>query len=71
MRKGIIIRFTILAIIGLTILIAFRSSSAKEKPASKESIEECCQKKRKTPDDNNLIWETFSRQLIFVSNQVY
>jgi hypothetical protein len=71
MRKEITIRFAVLAIIGLTVLIAFRSSSAREKPASRESIEGCCQKKCKTPDDNNLIWETFSRQLIFISNQVY
>jgi len=71
MRKGIIIRFTILAIIGLTILIAFRSASTKEKPASKESMEECCQKKCKPSDDNNLIWETFSRQLISISRPVY
>jgi len=42
------------------------SFSAKKEPAGKKCNEVCCRKKNKISDDNNLIWETLSRQLIFI-----
>ncbi len=64
MKKKITIRIIVLAIIALATFLILQSSSVKRQPAS----EECCQKKCKAPDDNNMIWETFSRQLISASN---
>jgi hypothetical protein len=66
MRMGITIRFIVLALIVLSAFLILRSSSAKQQPACKESMDQCCKKKCKTPADNNLIWETFSRQFIII-----
>jgi len=68
MKKETILRFSIPAIIAICILFVFSFSSEKGKQTSKESMQECCQKKRKSSENKGLIWETFSRQLIFVSN---
>ena len=66
MRSGLIIRIVVLAIIALTTFIILHPS-VKTQPASIESKEECCEKKCKASEDNNLIWEPISRQLISVS----
>jgi hypothetical protein len=68
MKRGIIIRFAVMAAIALTGLLLLRSSSTKPQPPSKESMDECCRKKCKAAEDNNMLWETFSRQFISVSN---
>jgi hypothetical protein len=67
MRIGAILRFIVLAVIVITALFILRSSSIKPQPASKDLKEECCRKKCKVTEDNNIIWETFSRQFISVS----
>jgi len=68
MKGTIIIRFGILALLAVSGLLILRSSSATKAPAVKESMDECCQKKSNVPSDDNLIWETFSRQLISLRN---
>jgi hypothetical protein len=68
MKGTIIIRFAILALLAVSALLILRSSSVKKAPAVKESMDECCQKKCNIPADDNLIWETFSRQLISLGN---
>ena len=67
MRIGAILRFIVLAVVVITALFILRASSVKSQPASKDLKEECCQSKKcKTTEDNNIIWETFSRQFISV-----
>jgi len=68
MKKGITIRFVVLAVIALTGFLILRSSSIKPRSSSKESIDECCRKKCKAAEDNNMILETFSRQFISITN---
>jgi hypothetical protein len=68
MRREITIRFGTLFGIAMTAFLILFSSSAEKKPAGKESMDECCHKKDKVPDDDNLIWETFTRQLISSAN---
>jgi hypothetical protein len=67
MRRRIVIRLTILVIFVLAAFLFLYSSPGKNQPASKESIEECCQKKCKA-QDNDLMLEPFSRQLISLSD---
>jgi hypothetical protein len=67
MRKEVILRFFVLAIMTLAAFLILGSSPVEQKPASQKSIDECCQKKCKFQDDN-LIWETFPRQFISVLN---
>jgi hypothetical protein len=67
MRIGSMLRFIVLAVVVVATLFILRSSSAKPHPASKELKEECCTKKCKCTEDNNMIWETLSRQFITVS----
>ena len=59
-------RFVVLAVVVLTTLFILRSSSVKPQPASKDLKEECCSKKCKVIEDNNMLWETFPRQFISV-----
>ena len=67
MRIGAFLRFIVLAVAVITTLFLLRSSSVKPQPPSKDLKEECCQgKKCKTTEDNNMIWETLSRQFISV-----
>lgn len=67
MRIGAILRFIVLAVVVIATLFILRASSVKPRPASKDLKEECCQSKKcKTTEDNNMIWETFSRQFISV-----
>jgi hypothetical protein len=67
MRIGALLRFIVLAVVVITALFILRSSSVKPQPAPKELKEECCRgKKCKATEDNNMIWETFSRQFIAV-----
>jgi hypothetical protein len=68
MRSKILLRFIIFAALALVALLFLRSSSVKEPPATGESMEDCCQKKCKLPEDNNLIWESFPRQFISIAN---
>ena len=67
MRIGSMLRFIVLAVVVVATLFILRSSSAKPQPASKDLNEECCAKKCKCTEDNNMIWETLSRQFITVS----
>ena len=67
MRIGAFLRFIVLAVVVITTLFILRSSSVKPQPASKDLKEQCCRKKCKATEDNNMIWETFSRQFISVS----
>ncbi|HEV8284799.1 MAG TPA: hypothetical protein VGQ09_10855 [Chitinophagaceae bacterium] len=64
MRRRITIRFIALALIALTAFLILRSSSIRQQTVPKGSGKECCQKKCKVPDNNYMIWETFSRQFI-------
>jgi len=66
MRREITIRFLILAVVALAAFLMLRSSSVKPQPATKGCKEECCQKKCDIPDEN-MIWESFSRQLISIT----
>jgi hypothetical protein len=67
MRIGALIRFIVLAVVVIAVLSLLRSSSVKPQPASKDLKEECCRgKKCRATEDNNMIWETFSRQFIAV-----
>jgi hypothetical protein len=63
MGRGLVLRFSILAAIALAAFLILRSSTGHQS-VSNESMDECCQKKSTPADDNNLIWETFSRQFI-------
>ncbi|MFI5187624.1 MAG: hypothetical protein ACHQF0_12915 [Chitinophagales bacterium] len=67
MKRGIILRSAVLAIVALLAFLFLYSFSTSKHPASKESIDECCQKKCKIQDDD-LMLESFSRQLISISN---
>lgn len=67
MRSGSAIRLTVLAIVAFATFLILRSSSIKTQPGQKEPKEECCRKKSRVLDYNNVIWGTFSRQLIYVS----
>ena len=60
------VRVVIGAVAVLTSLLLFYSFSTRQQPAHKESIEECCRKGCKN-QDNDLMLETFSRQLISVN----
>ena len=64
MRKGIFVKFGILAIVALTTFLVVDSALAKQKTC-KESLKECCRKKKTVPYDN-IILETLSRQLISI-----
>jgi hypothetical protein len=66
MRRRVTIRFSIIALIALSAFLILRSSSRKEPSSCKGSKQDCCQQKSKNPTETNLIWETFSRQFIFI-----
>jgi hypothetical protein len=63
MRK-FTIRLSILAVLAVAALAILQSY---KKPAKTEDCPQRCCHKKPIPKDNNLIWETFSRQLISVS----
>jgi hypothetical protein len=63
-----VIRITALTMVAIAALLVLRSASRKNNTCSKESIEDCCKKKAEVPGDNNILFESLTKQFISLNN---